>query len=268
MAPPPDTPVHGVRDRALRVVGVDLASQPKKSSLCVIDWTDRPRVVELVRPVGDDVIVAQAATADAIGIDCPFGWPSSFVETVRRHHEGEPVTDVVSTPRDLRLRTTDQWIRTHHVPRDPLSVSTDRLGIVALRGIRILERLAGPGADRSGAAGVYETYPGGSLATWGLPSTGYKDEAGTGTRRIIVAALADHIDLAGTAERLVAADDDLDAVITAVVAGLAHLGLTSSAPPEHREVARVEGWIHVPVVALDALPAAAHRKPGDRRTGH
>ena len=31
-----------------------------------------------------------------------------------------------------------------------LSVSTDKLGIVALRGVRILERLAGPGADRSG----------------------------------------------------------------------------------------------------------------------
>ena len=244
-------------DRPLRVVGVDLASQPKNSSLCVVEWRDRPRVVELIRPADDDLIVERAATADAIGIDCPFGWPSSFVETVRRHHDGEAVAGVVASPRDLRLRTTDQWIRAHHVPRDPLSVSTDRLGIVALRGIRILERIAGPGADRSGAAGVYETYPGGSLAKWGLPSTGYKHDVGTDTRRAIVAALANHIDLAATAARLVAADDDLDAVITAVVAGLAHRGLTTSAPPEHREVARVEGWIHVPVVALDALPAAA-----------
>ncbi|MEZ5246259.1 MAG: DUF429 domain-containing protein [Acidimicrobiales bacterium] len=243
-------------DRPLRVVGVDLASQPKKSSLCVIEWEEHPRVVELARPADDDLIVAHADAADATGLDCPFGWPSDFVETVRRHHEGRSVADVDTTPRALRLRTTDQWIRTNHVPRDPLSVSTDRLGIVALRGIRILERIAGAGADRSGAAGVYETYPGGSLAKWGLRSTGYKDEAGTDARRAIVDALADHIDLAGTAGRLVDNDDDLDAVITAVVAGLAHMGLTTSAPPEHRDVARVEGWIHVPVIALDALPDA------------
>jgi hypothetical protein len=243
-----------VPNGTLRVVGVDLASQPKKSSLCVVEWDDRPRVVELIRPAFDDVIVVHAEAADATGLDCPFGWPTPFVDTVRRHHDGESIAGVDATPRDLRLRTTDQWIRANHVPRDPLSVSTDRLGIVALRGIGILERIAGPGADRSGDAGIYETYPGGSLATWGLRSTGYKDDAGTDARRGIVDALAGHIDLAGTADRLVASDDDLDAVITAVVAGLAFMGLTTSAPPEHRAVARVEGWIHVPVVALDALP--------------
>ena len=249
MSTRPDT-----SERPLRVVGVDLASQPKKSSLCVITWDEQPRVVELARPADDDLIVAQAATADATGLDCPLGWPSKFIETVRRHHDGRSVADVDATPRDLRLRTTDQWIRANHVPRDPLSVSTDRLGIVALRGIKILERIAGPGADRSGALAIYETYPGGSLAKWGLRSTGYKDAAGTDARREIVDALAVHVDLAGTADQLVANDDDLDAVITAVVAGLALMGLTTSAPPEHRDVARVEGWIHVPVVSLDALP--------------
>lgn len=249
MSTQPDTP-----GQPLRVVGVDLASQPTKSSLCVIEWDERPRVIELARPAGDDLIVARAATADAVGMDCPFGWPSKFIETVSRHHDRRSIADVDTTPRDLRLRTTDQWIRANHVPRDPLSVSTDRLGIVALRGIRILERIAGPGADRSGAAGIYETYPGGSLAKWGLRSTGYKGVDGTDARRGIVDALAVHVDLAGTADQLVANDDDLDAVITAVVAGLAHMGFTTSAPPEHHDVACVEGWIHVPVVPLDALP--------------
>ena len=241
------------RTRPLRFLGVDLASQPKKSSLCVIDWERLPRVIDLVRPAHDDEIVERAATVDATGLDCPLGWPDLFVETVRRHHEGKSTSDVDATPRDLRLRTTDQWIRSHHVPRDPLSVSTDRLGIVALRGIGILERIAGPGADRSGGAGVYEVYPGGSLAKWGLPSTGYKHEVGRDTRREIVEALMPHIDLAGTADRLVANDDDLDAVITAVVTGLAHLGFSTSAPGEHAEIARVEGWIHVPAIALDQL---------------
>jgi len=237
-----------------RFLGVDLASQPKKSSLCVVEWDERPSVVELVRPAFDDLIVERAATVDATGIDCPFGWPSPFVETIRRHHDGLATAGIDAAPRDLRLRTTDQWIRANHIPRDPLSVSTDRLGIVALRGIGILERIAGAGADRSGGAGVYETYPGGSLAKWGLRSTGYKDPAATDERREIVEALAAHVDLAGTAPQLIANDDDLDAVITAVVTGLAWMGLTTSAPPEHHDVARVEGWIHVPQRPIDSLP--------------
>jgi predicted nuclease with RNAse H fold len=247
-------------DRRPQFVGVDLASQPEKSSLCVIEWDGKPRVTDLVRPATDDAIVERALIADATGIDCPLGWPTPFVETIRRHHDGQTTRDVDAEPRDLRLRTTDQWLRHHHTPRDPLSVSTDRLGIVALRGIGILERLVGPGADRSGAAGVYEAYPGGTLAVWGLRSTGYKssgrtDVAAADARREIVGALAPHVDLGPWPERLVDNADDLDAVITAVVAGLGHAGLTTVAPAEHRAVARVEGWIHVPTVPLDRLPA-------------
>lgn len=236
-----------------RFVGVDLAAQPENSSLCVLDWAARPQVIDVIRPADDDLIVAHAATAVAVGLDCPLGWPDHFVETVRRHHEGLPTLELTTTSRELRLRTTDRWLRTNHVPRDPLSVSTDRLGVVALRGIRILERIAGAGADRSGGAGVYETYPGGSLGKWGLPATRYKGAAAIDTRREIVDRLGAHVDLADIGDRLVANDDDLDAVITAVVAGLAHRGLTSAPPPEHEAVARVEGWIHVPVVPLETL---------------
>lgn len=247
--------------RTPQFVGVDLASQPEKSSLCVIEWVGKPRITDLVRPATDDAIVERARDADAIGIDCPLGWPTPFVEMIRRHHEGTATSGIDADPRDLRLRTTDQWLRRHHTPRDPLSVSTDRLGIVALRGIGILERLVGPGADRSGADGVYEAYPAGSLAVWGLRSTGYKstgrnDGAAVEARAEIVTALAPHIDLGSWSERLVDNADDLDAVVTAIVAGLGHAGLSTAAPPEHRKVATIEGWIHVPTVPLDALPAA------------
>jgi uncharacterized protein DUF429 len=237
-------------------VGVDLASQPEKSSLCMIEWTDHPRLIELDRPAGDDLIVDRAEAADATGLDCPFGWPAPFVETIRRHHDGEPTGDIDATPRDLRLRTTDQWIR-RHIPRDPLSVSTDRLGIVALRGIGILERLAEAGADRSGRAGFYETYPGGALAVWGLQAMGYKKRDATGARRAIVDRLRAHVDLDHVAGRLIENDDDLDALIAALVAGLAHAGHTTSPPPEYAAVAAIEGWIHVPTISLDQV-AAVH----------
>ena len=233
----------------MRFIGVDLASQPKSTSLCVVEWADRPRVAELFSGVDDELILATAAGADGVGMDCPFGWPDPFVDLVRRHHEGGSIADHPATLRQLRLRTTDLHIR-EIAGRDPLSVSTDLLGIVALRGIRILERLVGPGADRGGGAGVFEVYPAGSLAVWGLQSTGYKKKEATAARLAIVAALAEHIDLGGTEDRLVGSDDDLDAVITAVVTGLAVAGLTTAPSAENAEIAAVEGWIHVPTGSL------------------
>lgn len=254
----------------MRVVGVDLASQPEKSSLCVVEWTagQQPCVVELHRPADDDLIVDQAARADAIGLDCPLGWPSPFVDLVTAHHEGRPTLDQAAPPRDLRLRTTDQWIR-QWIPRDPLSVSTDRLGVVALRGVGIVERIAGPGADRSGAAGIYEAYPGGSLAVWGLTATGYKTADAIATRQAIVDELARHVDIPADGPSpidLATNADDLDAAITAIVTLLAHLGATTSAPSEFVDIAMKEGWIHVPTIPLDAVTAllSAHEQEGVR----
>ena len=242
----------------MRFVGVDLASQPEKSSLCVVEWptgTARPRITAVHRPADDDLIVELAADAAAVGLDCPLGWPSPFVEMVAAHHRGEATSGVAATPRDLRLRTTDQWIR-RHIPRDPLSVSTDRLGIVALRGIGIIERIAGPGVDRSGAAGLYEAYPGGSLAVWGLTATGYKTADAIAVRRDIVEALAAHIDLGDlSVDDLAENADDLDAAITAIVTALAHAGATTAAPPELHDLARIEGWIHVPTIDLSEIAA-------------
>lgn len=247
----------------VRFVGVDLASQPANTSVCIIEWTDRPRVVSIERPATDDLIVDRIGGADAVGLDCPLGWPAPFVETVHRHHTGRSTVGVTGptgepvTSRDLRLRTTDQWIR-GHLARDPLSVSTDRLGIVALRGIGILERVAGPGADRSGNAHIYEAYPGGSLAVWRLRSVGYKHAGArrteaTDVRAEIVDALRAHIDLGDTGEQMIDNADDLDALLTAVVAGLAVAGHTTSAPAEHSAIAATEGWIHVPTIALAEL---------------
>ena len=238
----------------MRIIGVDLASQASSTSLCAIDWTDRPRVVDVVRPAEDDLIVAAAGSAAAVGIDSPLGWPSAFVELIGRHHRGEATETVTATPRELRLRTTDRWIR-DWIPRDPLSVSTDRIGVVALRAVRLLERIRAPGCDRSGDGGIYEAYPGGSLARWGLTATGYKTRGAEDVRGTIVDALGDWVGIDAVADRLVASDDDLDAVLTAVVTGLAVAGRTTSPPREHATVAAVEGWIHVPTGPIEEIGA-------------
>ncbi|MGH9297505.1 MAG: hypothetical protein ACRDZP_05955 [Acidimicrobiales bacterium] len=81
----------------MRSLGIDLAAQPGRTASCSIVWGDRSaRVERLLGPgaggggsasrgptvLNDDTLVALAADADRIGIDCPFGWPAAFVRAV------------------------------------------------------------------------------------------------------------------------------------------------------------------------------------------
>lgn len=226
----------------MRCLGVDLASQPKNTSVAVLEGA---RLVRLDSVADDDLIVELAVDANVVGIDAPLGWPDAFVDVVGAHHRGEAIPP--AEPRTLQLRHTDLFVADRTGKR-PLSVSTDRIGVVALRAIRLLERLAGPGADRSGGASVYETYPGGAVAAWALVGRSYKRADSSEERRAIVDALAEHLDLGGHADQMIASDDDLDAVLCAAVAGLAAAGRTFAPPdvaPDAERASR-EGWIHIP----------------------
>lgn len=228
----------------MRLIGVDLGAQPARTSICEMAWSDRAVVVAVESTVDDDLIVEWCDGADAIGIDSPFGWPVGFVDLVHRHGTRSS-TFVETTSEELRMRRSDvfAWSETG---KQPLSVSTDKLGIVAFRCIRLLERLRGTAFDRSGTEGIYEVYPGGALAKWGLPSRGYKKAKGVAVREVIVAELESVIDFGPAARRAIECDDDLDAVLCAYIAGLAARGATTPPPPDMAEDAAVEGWIHLP----------------------
>jgi predicted nuclease with RNAse H fold len=228
----------------MRLIGLDLGAQPARTSICEMAWDETPVVVAVDSVAHDDLIIEWCDGADAIGIDCPFGWPIGFVEMVKLHAAGAS-TSIAAATEELRMRRCDvfAWKATG---KQPLSVSTDKLGIVAFRAVRLLERLRGPGFDRSGTEGVYEVYPGGALATWGLPSRGYKRRDGLATRELIVAELERVIDFGPAHRRVIESDDDLDAVICAYLAGLAAQGATTPPPPELAAAAAVEGWIHLP----------------------
>ena len=231
----------------MRALGVDLASQPTNTSVAILEGT---RVVELRSTADDDTIVELATTCDATGIDAPLGWPDAFVDVVTAHHRGDPTPP--ADPRALQLRRTDVVVH-ERTGKRPLSVSTDRIGVVALRAIRLLERLAGPGADRSGGAGIYETYPGGAIATWALVDRSYKRVDSLPERTVIVDALAEHLQLGPHRDQMIANDDDLDAVLCAALAALAHRGRTIAPTPDEDPIARREGWIHVPSGPLGDL---------------
>ena len=240
-----------VHDLHMRLLGVDLASQPKNTSVAVLDGTT---LVHLASEADDDAIVELASDCEVVGIDAPLGWPDAFVDVVTAHHRGE--SPPPATPKDLQLRRTDHIVAEHSGKR-PLSVSTDRIGVVALRAIRLLERLAGAGADRSGSAGVYETYPGGAVAAWTLVDRSYKRADSGPERAAIVAALGRHLDLGGFTEQMVASDDDLDAVLCAAIVGLAAAGRTHAPDESDTAQAAREGWIHIPSGPIEDLAVLA-----------
>ncbi len=232
--------------------GIDLASQPARTGRCVIDWADSPQCVALSVGVSDAEIVATAVAAQKCGVDAPFGWPDDFVAAITDHHRGGHPEVPVDTE-DLRLRATDLWVWQHH-GRRPLSVSTDLIGVTALRCVRIQRMVAdatGRSVDRTGTGLLVETYPAAALTTWGLPASGYKrssPRAGSLLPRLAAEMISRFgIEMSPEHAALAASNDDaFDAIVCAIVARLVIAGETTLPPAPLAAAAAREGWIHVP----------------------
>lgn len=240
--------------------GVDLAAEPAGTALAVIEW-QRTRAVltHLSCGVSDGNIVEATTCAAKIGIDCALGWPVEFVDFLVQHSQ---LTDEVAEidggmqwRRRLAYRETDRHVR-EITGRWPLSVATDRLGVTALRAAGLLSRLgqAGVNVDRSGQGTVVEVYPGASLRLWGVHIAGYK--ASPDARETLVRSLqqtAPWLEFGEWAELMTTSADALDAVIAALAARSAALGM-STQPDEHlRAQAKIEGWIALPTQPLVSL---------------
>ena len=241
--------------------GVDLAAENKGTALAVIDWSGaRATLAELRLGVGDGPIAEAATTVDKLGIDCAFGWPDEFVSFVVGHSDHESVDGLevdggMDWRRTLAYRETDREVRAK-TGRWPLSVSTDRLGLTAMRCAGLLGRIQARGVevDRSGAGVVVEIYPGASLRLWGFDTTGYR--VGAPARELLLAQILDAapwLDLQGSADLMVRSGDAFDAVIAALASRSAALGHYDAPAPEQLARARREGWTALPTAPLSAL---------------
>ena len=161
----------------VRTLGIDLASQPEDTAACVVEWRPRrPRVLsaaEFLKSDGrlDDPRLLKLMLHSSIArvaIDAPFGWPIEFVDAIAAWRDRQEWRIAPADPDNeqakLVLRETDRHV--HEVtglPTDPdaairkgkwpLSVSTDKLGITAMRCMRLLaevQRRQGRPVDRSG----------------------------------------------------------------------------------------------------------------------
>ena len=247
----------------MRTLGIDLSSDPKKTAACSVSWEERVvRVEQLSVGLEDGPLVELMLEADWIGIDAPFGWPSDFIEAVTTWSKSGQWPPVEK--KKLRFRTTDLFVK--DTARLPLSVSTDRIAVTAMRCARLLtayaERHFGDGAsvERSGDDQVVEVYPAAALILWSdeaadlrFDPQGYKgaDPSAQEKRERLIEVLeqaAPWLALEpGQRSCCIRSDDALDAVLCALVARAASKG--STLRPEtmaQTADAHIEGWIHLP----------------------
>lgn len=246
----------------MRTVGVDLSAEPDKTAVATVEWSGGAAVVTaLAEKAADAVVIEAVANAEKTGIDCPFGWPLPFVEFVTEHRDGHvighPEYRGIDWRRTLANRTTDLQVAKTPGLR-PLSVAADRIGHAALRCAWLLAELARAGldVDRAGIGAVVEVYPAASLLKWRLANGRYKGTANRQARDDLVTSLrkaAPWLEFGHHEDACRRSDDAFDAVVAALSARAAALGLSTPPTDDQAEKARIEGWIAVPTCGLDDL---------------
>jgi len=242
----------------MRTAGVDLSASEDRTAAATIEWEAgsdyRARVGEPSLGHSDEALVELLAGAEWVAIDAPFGWPQPMVAAVHAYAaDGRWPTP---GKQSFRLRRTDLHVHDHVLAETgeklwPLSPSTDRISLTAWRLAGLREAAFARSHirfDRAGGDRVVEVYPAAALALWGLARERYKASAKAREELLTaIEAAAPWLDWEPDArEHCVESDDALDAVLCALIARAAALGLTEPPPPEDRELARAEGWIHLP----------------------
>jgi hypothetical protein len=243
-------------------LGVDLASQPQKTAACVVNWRRDEAIVETLETgVSDDRLLDLASGADKVGVDVPFGWPEAFVKAVTAHHAQQAWILAPGDHLRLRLRRTDIFVH-RKTGKWPLSVSTDKIAIPALRAVSLMCRLAASGSlvDRIGSGKFVEVYPAAALMRWNVAGSA-NDSAN------LIGSLQTRIPGLKVSEEACALcsqnRDASDSVVAALIARAAALNLCEPIPEDDLHIAAAEGWIALPVVGSLPQrlgPATPHKR--------
>jgi predicted nuclease with RNAse H fold len=259
--------------RPERFVGIDLASVPARTGAALITLVGvaptRRAEASLVGEnfVADDDALGALIDADTVvGLDAPLGWPDDFVRAVVAHHAFEPwpiARDEKRVRESLRLRRGDIFVRSLDLGSTPLSVSSDLIGVVAMRAALLQSSWAQPWGrlePRDGSGRLVETYPAAALRSWKFlkrRGDGYKggskrdrDRESSERARMLAeieTASASWLKVdAALREEARLSDHVFDAFICALTALAAKASLTYSPPANDEDAALREGWIHVP----------------------
>jgi predicted nuclease with RNAse H fold len=241
------------------VAGIDLAAEPKGTALALIEFkNDKAELVYLEQGLDDQTLIDKTINADKVGIDCAFGWPIEFAKFIAQNQDPknkEPIDGGMDFRRTLSFRETDRVIK-ELTGRWPLSVSTDRLGLTAMRCAGLLSRYqqSGTEVDRSGAGKLAEVYPGATLRAWSFDTTNYR--VNKEVRAKLIKELnqqAPWLELGTYQALMIESGDAFDAVIAALAARAIQQGRYNKPTAEQQARALVEGWICLPDRGIASL---------------
>ena len=239
--------------------GIDLAAEPKGTALALIEFSNnKAKLHYLQQGLDDEALIAKTHNADKVGIDCAFGWPIKFSEFIKNHQDltkQDLIDGGMDFRRELSFRETDREIK-RLTGRWPLSVSTDGLGLTAIRCAGLLSKYQANGIeiDRAGSKLLVEVYPGATLRNWNLDTTGYRINPEARAQLLAQLELqAPWLELATFRTQMVESADCFDAVIAVLAARAVYLGKYNKPTNEQLEAAKVEGWICLPTDKMATL---------------
>jgi predicted nuclease with RNAse H fold len=241
--------------------GIDLAAESKGTALALIEFSgNKANLIYLEQGLDDQVLIAKTHDADKVGIDCPFGWPIQFSKFINSHQDlenQELIEGGMDFRRELSFRETDREIK-RLTGRWPLSVSTDRLGLTAMRCAGLLSKYQAKGieVDRAGSKLLVEVYPGATLRNWNFDTSGYR--VSSEARESLLQQLeqkAPWLEISNFGQQMIQSADCFDAVIAALAARAVYLGHYNKPTSAQIESARVEGWIALPTGQIKGLIA-------------
>jgi predicted nuclease with RNAse H fold len=74
----------------LKLVGIDLATEPRTCGVCVTEGRTTTHVGHgYAEPLHPSRLLEHCSGADAVGIDVPFGWPVRFIEALCSYEIGK-----------------------------------------------------------------------------------------------------------------------------------------------------------------------------------
>ncbi|WP_018872344.1 DUF429 domain-containing protein [Thioalkalivibrio sp. ALJ16] len=227
----------------VRIIGVDCATQPRKTGLACARWSGgAPRLEEARRAHPSEPAAAIVAgwmdTPEPVllCLDAPLGWPSALARELAGHQAG---AGIAADADAMFHRHTDRVIR-ERLGKRPLEVGANFIARTALAAVNLLQvlrdqsgralplpRVAGPVTDSV----AIEVYPAALRRVRGWDTRG-------DVRTRLPGAFAGPVPDLSTAT-----DDTLDAVLC-VLAGVDFLA-GHAVPPTaaEAELAGREGWI-------------------------
>jgi hypothetical protein len=256
-----------------RTIGINLSAAAKFTTLVAIEWHEKEAwVSEAMVDLEDDELIGYLSTGDRTGVYAPFGWPVAMVEAVASYTNSDQWQR--ASRREFRHRETEAFV--HDILQSeadqelwPQSVSCDRLALQARRMAQLREQLfteTGKRFDRAGGDHILEVYAPGASLLWGLhshaangleiPPDASEKPGLLFVERIEAAAPWLHWK-EGKRGLCVKNDHTSDAILAALVARASELDLTIKPENGHLDLARREGWMHLPSKgSLPSLSAA------------